>query len=71
MSSITFIQEARIWEREETIRGRAGENNPFGLKTCDICQGEFPCWEKDCPIAERFICDECADDELGETSEDV
>jgi hypothetical protein len=23
------------------------------------------------PIAERFICDGCADDELGETSEDV
>ncbi len=64
--SITSIQKARIWEREEIIRGRVGENNPCGLKTCDICQGEFPCWEQDCPIAERFICDDCADDALDE-----
>ena len=35
--------------------------------TCDICHGEFPCWEKDCPIAERFVCDDCADDALDET----
>ncbi len=65
--SITSIQKARIWEREEIIRGRVGESNPFRLKTCDICQGEFPYWQQDCPIAERFICDDCADDALDET----
>ena len=65
--SITSIQKARIWEREETIRGRVGENNPFGLKTCDICQGEFPCWEQACPLTERFVRDDCADDALDQT----
>ncbi len=46
-------------------------NKPSHTHTCDICQGEYPCWQKDCPIAERFICDDCADDELEETSEHV
>ncbi len=65
--SITSVQKARIWERVEIIRGRAGENNPFGLKTCDTCHGEFPCWQQDCPIAERFICDDYADDAFEES----
>ena len=63
----SFTREATIEGHESTIRERVGENNPFGLKTCDICRGEFPCWEKDCSIAERFVCDECADDALDET----
>jgi hypothetical protein len=67
LSSITSIQKARIWERMEIIRGRVGENNPFGLKTCDICHGEFPCWDQDCPLTERFVCDDCADDALDQT----
>jgi hypothetical protein len=67
LSSITSIQRARIWERDEIIRGRAGVNKPSHTHTCNICQGELPCWEKDCPIAERFICDDCADDALDQT----
>ena len=63
----SFIREATIEGQESTIRKRLGENNPFGLKTCDICQGEFPCWQQACPITERFICDDCADDELDQT----
>ena len=63
----SLIREATIEGQESTIRERLGENNPFGLKTCDTCQGEFPCWEQGCPLAERFICDECADDALDET----
>ncbi len=62
------IREATIEGQESTIRERLGENNPFGLKTCDICHGEFPCWEKHCPIAERFVCDDCADDALEDAS---
>lgn len=47
--SITSIQKARIWERKEIIRGRVGENNPFGLKTCDICRGSFRAGRKTAP----------------------
>ncbi len=43
-------------------------NQPSHTHTCDICHGEFPCREKDCSIAERFVCDDCADDEM-ESSE--
>jgi hypothetical protein len=45
----------------------SGVDKPSHTHTCDICQGEFPCWEQDCPIAESFICDDCADGALDET----
>ncbi len=45
----------------------SGVDKPSHAHTCDRCHGEFPCREKDCPIAERFVCDECADDTLDET----
>ena len=45
----------------------SGVDKPTHIHTCDICHGEFPCWEQDCPISERFVCDDCADDEMEES----
>jgi hypothetical protein len=31
---------------------------------CDICKGEFPCWDTPCIVGPRFICDDCTDDAI-------
>src|SRR5262245_42860317 len=32
--------------------------------TCDTCKGSFPCWDKPCVIGQRFICEDCAEEEM-------
>lgn len=44
----------------EPVQDETTETHPY----LRYLPGGGPCWETDCPISEKFICDDCAEDAI-------